>query len=54
MTAPFWAVFVGYSTPLRADFMHLDQFSETAKPVSFRETHVVGVSKTPKALKSEL
>jgi len=54
MTAPFWTVFVGYSTPLRADFMHPDIFSGTAKPDGFHETHVIGVPQSPEALQSEL
>ena len=43
MTASFLAVFVGYITPFRANFMLLVQFSGTAKPDDFCEPHVVGV-----------
>jgi len=34
--------------------MHPDQFSGTAKPDGFHETHVVGVPQSPEALQSEL
>jgi len=54
MTAPFWTVFVGYSTPLLVDFMHPGHFSGTAKPDGFRETHIVVVPKSQEALPSEL
>jgi len=54
MTAPFGAIFVGYSTPLRANFMYPGQFSGTTQYDDFRETHVLGVSKSREALQSEL
>jgi len=43
MIASFLDVFVGYRTPFQANFMHLVQFSGTAKPDGFCEPHVVGV-----------
>ena len=52
--APFWAIFVGYSTSFLADFVHLGQFSKTVKPDGFHETHALGVSKSPEALQAEL
>ena len=54
MTALFCTVSVGYSTSFQANFINAHQFSGTAKPVHFCETHVVGVPKSPQALKSEL
>ena len=54
MTTPFWGVLVGYKTPFRVNFMHPSQFTGTAKPIGFRETHFIGVPKSPKVLKSEL
>jgi len=38
----------------RANFMHPGQFLGTARPDGFRETHVLGVPKSPEALQSEL
>jgi hypothetical protein len=47
-------VAMGYSTPLRVNFRHPSQFSETAKSDGFRKTHVVGIPKFRELLQSEL
>jgi hypothetical protein len=47
------ACFRGLLHTLRANFRHLVQFSGTAKPGSFRKTHVVGILKCLESLQSE-